>query len=263
MSTHLRQGFDENEEWDKILQVLNIPTKTSLQIANAKAREEAEFKERKFIEDTEEWNEIQELLGMAKESQRRHLEEETAQIALLEQQRQIVLRAHENHKIAEDVQKSKPQEQKHSEVDLERSREIKTVLQPALALNHCKAIFGESRKTVQSRSSHRSDDEFSDIQEWQNVTEEHLGVAETQKEELDRAVSEDDFIDFEPKNGGALFPIITRCKLVGCEQCAALRANIKLEISDGSVGIDGHHLIPVIIAPTEQRERIFGLFIRF
>lgn len=252
MSTYPRHSFDENEEWDKILQDLNIPTKTTLQIANAKARAEAEVKERKVIEDTEEWNEVQELLDMARESQRRHLEEETTQIALLEQQRQIVLRAHENQKIAEAVQKSNSEEQNYTEEDLERNMETKMTPQPVYALNHSNAVFSGSEKADLSKSFYRSDDEFSNIQERQYVTDEHIGRAEPQK--LEDTVSESDFLDFEPKNGGVLFPVITKCKIPGCGQCAALRANIKLEIPDGVIGLDGHRIIPVITAPLNNNK---------
>jgi hypothetical protein len=248
MSTHSRQDFDENEAVDKILQDLNISGKISLGITTkSETKAEAEASEQKLIEETEEWNEILQNLDIARESQQRHLEDQIAQILILDQQRQIILdkftRLEENQQSAEEED-----DPKHIEENGRRAMQTIMMLQATYAFDHRNAFFSQFEETDNLKSSQQIEDRLPNSEHERN---EGLGedpaFTECQKEEeIGETASEIDFMGFESEDGGAPIAVVTKCDIQDCQKCEADGANIRLESPDSSTHFDGGAIIPVI-----------------
>ncbi|KAE9378912.1 hypothetical protein N431DRAFT_460234 [Stipitochalara longipes BDJ] len=157
LSPYKRQNqFDENEEWDKILQDHNLAPKSHLSTITKSGAETAE---RALIEDTEEYNSILQDIEQETKNFLLYAERESAQISLLNRQRNIVL---ENQKrIEEEIQQKRMEiEQelakkehwraernpKNVEQNRVRTLETETMLQCTDAFDHSHAFFGQNEE---------------------------------------------------------------------------------------------------------------------
>jgi hypothetical protein len=248
MSTHSRQDFDENEELDKILQDLNISGNISLRITiKSETKAKAKASEQKLIEETEEWNEILQDLDIARESQQRHLEDQIAQISILDQQRQIIL--DKFTRLEEDQQSAEEEDDpKHIEENGRRAMQTIMMLQATYAFDHRNAFFSQFEETENLRSLQQIEDRLPNSEHERNGDlEEDWAFAECQKEEeIGERAGEIDFMGSESEDGGAPTTVVTKCDTQDCQKCEADRANIRLESPDSSTHFDGGAIIPVI-----------------
>ncbi|KAH8780467.1 hypothetical protein BGZ57DRAFT_309316 [Hyaloscypha finlandica] len=248
MSTHSRQDFDENEEMDKILQDLIISGKISLGMTiKSKTKAEEEASEQKLIDETEEWNEVLRDLNIARESQQRHLEDQLAQISLLERQRQIVL--DEFTRLEKDKKSAEEEDDlKHIEENGRRTMQTIMMLQTTYALDHRNAFFNQFEETDNLRSLQHIEDRLPNSEHERNEgLGEGCAPAEYEKEEeIDEAVNEIDSTGFGSEDGGALSTVVTKCDTPDCQKCEVERANTRLESPDSSTHFDGGAIFPVI-----------------
>ncbi|PMD36770.1 hypothetical protein L207DRAFT_532366 [Hyaloscypha variabilis F] len=235
MENHkIQNQFDENSEWDSILEELNLaPKRSSRRASRASMQAEAAL-----IADTEEYNAL--LADVDKEAQKFqvYVKRETAQRSLLDRQRRII-----------------SDNQKRVERDIEQTRmEIERMEQMVAREKHWRAerdpISREQNRlrSLETKIALQSDDTSSHSFHSQNEELEGLGarVSKVSTPCSRRNAVPDTDSDSDSEDGGVPITVVTKCETPNCEQCRAARANIKLEAPDSSLHFDGGAIIPVI-----------------
>ncbi|KAN0115221.1 hypothetical protein V8E51_004765 [Hyaloscypha variabilis] len=236
MENHkIQNQFDENSEWDSILEELNLaPKRSSRSPSRASMQAEAEL-----LADTEEYSALLEDVDKEVQKFQVYVKHETAQRSLLDRQRRII-----------------SDNQKRVERDIEQTRmEIERMEQMVAREEHWRAerdpISREQNRlrSLETKIALQSDDTSSHSFHSQNEELEGLG-ARVSKVSTPRgrrnAVVPDTDSDSDSEDGGVPITVVTKCETPKCEQCRAARANIKLEAPESSLHFDGGAIIPVI-----------------